>query len=106
MSSEIGYYHFHRPSDIREFRSSIKNIIDYRLSERLAIIKDALLHLLLQVPYWDAEDKAAKVQRSSQMDDTSSLQSSFGLNEASDFDAGCAGEPGERKEREGEENRS
>ncbi len=31
-------------------------------------------------PRWDAENKAAKVRRSSQIDTVSSLESSFGLN--------------------------
>jgi len=80
VSSEVGYYHFHRPRDIREFRAGVKNIIDYGLSERLTMIKNALFDILPQIPRWDAENKAAKVRRSSQIDTVSSFESSFGLN--------------------------
>lgn len=67
VSSEIGDYHFHRPRDIREFRSGVKNIIDYGLNERLAMIKSALLEVLPLIPTWDAEDKAIKARRASQL---------------------------------------
>ncbi len=86
VSSEVGYYHFHRPRDIREFRANVKNIIDYGLSERLTMIKNALFDILPQIPRWDAENKAAKVRRSSQIDIVSSLKSFFGLNEDLDND--------------------
>ncbi|MCJ1482300.1 hypothetical protein MMC06_002463 [Schaereria dolodes] len=75
VSSEIGYYHFHRPSDIRKFRSSVKNIIDYGLNERLLMIQNALSDILPQIPDWDAEDKAKKARRSSQIDDAFSSSS-------------------------------
>ena len=67
-SSEVGFYHFHRPSDVRDFRASVKNIIDYGLGERLSMIKRALAELLPELPRWDAEDMAATVRPSSQTD--------------------------------------
>jgi hypothetical protein len=44
------------------------------------MIKNALFDILPQIPRWDAENKAAKVGRSSQIDTVSSFESSFGLN--------------------------
>ena len=69
-SSEVGFYHFRRPSDVRDFRASVRNIIDYGLHERLTMIKSTLAELVPQVPRWDAEDRAARVRTSSQTDST------------------------------------
>ena len=69
VSSEIDFYHFHRPQDIRHFRSSVRNIIDFGLDERLPMIKSALFDLIPQLPIWDEEDKVAKARRFSQLDD-------------------------------------
>ncbi len=81
VSSEVDYYHFHRSHDIREFRASVKNIIDYELSERLIMIKNALFDILLQISRWDAENKVTKVRCSSQINIISFLKSFFKLNE-------------------------
>ncbi len=86
VSSEVDYYHFHRSRDIREFRANVKNIIDYELSERLIMIKNALFDILSQIPRWNAENKVAKVRRSSQIDIVSFLKSFFELNENSNND--------------------
>jgi len=81
VSSEVDYYHFHRSHDIRKFRASVKNIIDYELSEWLIMIKNALFNILSQISRWDAENKVAKVRWSSQIDIVSFLKSFFKLNE-------------------------
>ncbi len=81
VSSEVDYYHFHRLCDIRKFQASVKNIIDYELSERLIMIKNALFNILLQISRWDAENKVAKVRWSSQINIISFFKSFFELNE-------------------------
>ncbi len=86
VSSEVDYYHFHRSRDIREFRANVKNIIDYELSERLTMIKNALFDILPQIPRWNAENKVAKVRQLSQINIISFLKPFFELNENSNND--------------------
>ncbi len=50
VSSEVGHYHIRTPDDINAFRSSVKNIIDFGLTERLEMIKTALYEALPQMP--------------------------------------------------------
>ena len=69
VSSEIGHYHLHRKSEVRDLRSGVRNIIDFGLKKRLPMIKDALYELIPQLPRWDEEDKALRARRSSQLDD-------------------------------------
>ncbi|KAL9121622.1 MAG: hypothetical protein Q9187_001814 [Circinaria calcarea] len=65
MSSEMASYCFKRPNDLRAFRSSVRNIIDHGIDERLVMVKDALCNILPQVLLWDQVDRAAKVRRRS-----------------------------------------
>lgn len=63
VSSEVDSYLFKKPADLRQFRASVRNIIEYGINERLPIIKEALANCLPLIPLWNAEDRLAKVRR-------------------------------------------
>lgn len=68
VSSEVESYRLKRPEDLSKFRSSVRNIIEYGIDERLTTIKNALHDLLPQLLPWDKEDRDAKTRRSFQID--------------------------------------
>lgn len=55
-SAELDLYNFKKPAGIVAFRSSIQNIIEWGLGERLSLIKDSLCRLLPEVPRWQREE--------------------------------------------------
>ena len=60
VSSEIDSYRLKKPEDLSKFRSSVRNIIEYGIEERLTTIKDALRDLLRQVPQWELEGQTSQ----------------------------------------------
>jgi hypothetical protein len=63
LSSEVDSFSFKKLKDLRQFRACVRNIIEYGINERLAMIKEALGGCLRMIPDWDAEEKMAKVRR-------------------------------------------
>ncbi|KAF7502366.1 hypothetical protein GJ744_005987 [Endocarpon pusillum] len=77
MMSEIDYFRFKRPDDIRGFRAKVRNIIEFGLGDRLDTIKGALMELFPQVERWEDEDRSGRVRRRSDTDDNATVRTSF-----------------------------
>ena len=74
MSAPIEDYQFRKPDDIRQFRNSVRNIIDHPLGERRAQIKEALNELFPELERWDEEDVKAKIQKAQEAKDAKKRQ--------------------------------
>ena len=46
LMSELDYFRFQKPDNVRSFRAGVRNIIDYGLGDRLTMVKQALMDLL------------------------------------------------------------
>lgn len=65
MMSELDYFRFKKPHDIRGFRARVRNIIEFGLGDRLATIKGALMDLFPQIERWEDEDRSSRIRRRS-----------------------------------------
>lgn len=55
--SELDYFRFQKPDNVRRFRAGVRNIIAYGLGDRLTMIKQALMHLVARkVSVWAKSD--------------------------------------------------
>ena len=62
--AEVGHFHFARPMELKAFRNSIKNIIDYGVDDRLPMIKDVLKDVAIND--LDRIEKAKRTRRPSE----------------------------------------
>ncbi len=77
MMSELDYFRFKKPHDIRQFRANVRNIIEFGLGNRLATIKGALIELFPQIERWEDEDRSGRIRRRSDADDNATVRTSF-----------------------------
>ena len=61
LSTVVGDYHFRQPSDVKDFRAALRNIIDFGVDTRRIEIKEALKELCLQK--LDTISKSQKVRK-------------------------------------------
>ncbi|KAF7502576.1 hypothetical protein GJ744_005467 [Endocarpon pusillum] len=62
--AELGHFHFARSMELKAFRNSIKNIIDYGVDDRLPMIKGVLKEVAIND--LDRIEKAKRTRRPSE----------------------------------------
>ena len=61
FSCVVNYNHVRKPHDVRKFRVGVRNIIEFGLGDRCAIIKGALVDLFPFVGRWDSKERSKRV---------------------------------------------